>query len=779
MMKYNLLLLVLCLFCASDMQIAGANELPDVLTGMHNGRPAIFIDGTPQALPGYCPYYTRQFFERYVDRLYEDKLDMLFIAIGSMYEGRFWKGDENYGKMIDGSQSGVLSLDEQAESHLKNNPDAWIIIRLRHKPPDSWCENNPSEFFIDEEGNVHDTPSLASDRFWEDASSYCRELVAYCESRPWAKRVIGYMNIHLAEGVHFPVAEGFLYDHNPAMTLKLRNYLHRKYGTVEKLREAYGDESLTFDAIGVPRDKLRGSVPEVMDLLYWQDRSDNVALRDYLELMKELWHQRFTQICAGMTAGAGRNVLMMHDVFKQPMAGWNHNGFFAIGQWRTASWSPAYPELMAGSGSMGVTALFDNTPGFDALVTPHDYQMRGLGGVYEPEGMADSSVLRGKYFLSEMDTRYCLSCREDGSQRLGGAHSPKDWAAITWRNVATGLTRGFHSYWHHSWTVNDDWWFDDEVHEIITRQADVIRESLNWKHEDVPGIAMIIDDTSVLETNGTGNYLNEAVMWEYKLGLARCGVPFRTYMFEDLALEQFPKHCVYYFPNLFRIDSERMALLKEKVFRDGNIVVWGPGTGISDGSVIGIESAIELTGFSFRVMPANAQRRIQISNFDHPLTAGLDEALFIGGTLPYGPVLIPTDGLELGRLWTKGGLNEVGMAFREYGKGAAGNGKNGHGPGDYASLFMTAVQLPADLWRNIARYGGAHVYSEGGEILLADRNIVAMHSLKSGRKTIMLPEKRPVRDLVTGKRISRGTKTITFNMDAPATAVFLLEDENE
>jgi hypothetical protein len=40
----------------------------------------------------------------------------------------------------------------------------------------------------------------------------------------------------------------------------------------------------------------------------------------------------------------------------------------------------------------------------------------------------------------------------------------------------------------------------------------------------MPGIAMIIDDTAVLETNGSGNFLNKAVMWEQKMGIARCGV---------------------------------------------------------------------------------------------------------------------------------------------------------------------------------------------------------------------------------------------------------------
>ena len=75
----------------------------------------------------------------------------------------------------------------------------------------------------------------------------------------------------------------------------------------------------------------------------------------------------------------------------------------------------------------------------------------------------------------------------------------------------------------------------------------------------------------------------------------------------------------------------------------------------------------------------------------------LDEAMVMGGPLPYGPVLLPKDGLELGRIWVKGGTNHRGMSLKEFGKGAAGSykGSEALGAGDYAAVFMAAVQIPA------------------------------------------------------------------------------------
>ena len=296
-----------------------AQKLPDVVIRMYNGRPTVFIDGRPDALPGYCPWYTKPFFEKFMAPLYRHDLGVYLLDLesvtGDNWGSRFWKGDTITSEPLPAATD-LVTIDEQAGQIRKGAPGAYLIIRFMHRPPESWCDLHPAEFFIDEDGGVHDTPSLASDLFWEKASEFCTALVRYVESSPWADRVIGYMNIHLAEGVHIPVAEGYLYDHNPAMVQKWRQFLRNKYGAVEKLRAAYGDSTATFESMRVPKDRLRGPAPEAANILYWQNAADNRGLRDYLELQRELFHRRFRQISAGMKKGADRNVLFMHDAMK-------------------------------------------------------------------------------------------------------------------------------------------------------------------------------------------------------------------------------------------------------------------------------------------------------------------------------------------------------------------------------------------------------------------------------------------------------------------------------
>jgi hypothetical protein len=85
------------------------------------------------------------------------------------------------------------------------------------------------------------------------------------------------------------------------------------------------------------------------------------------------------------------------------------------------------------------------------------------------------------------------------------------------------------------------------------------------------------------------------------------------------------------------------------------------------------------------------------------------------------------------------------------------------------------VNLPADLWRNLARHAGAHIYCESNDVLLADSRVVALHSLKTEKKRISLPGRFAVKDLITGEAFAQDTDEIVLELTGPETRVFLLE----
>ncbi len=739
----------------------------------YNGRPAAFVNGKPVPLPTYSPVgWSTPHFNKQVPWFAPHKMGAYFLIRPSAGgEGwgasQFWQGDNISDKPLMEVTKGAPSFEEQIALFDKLDPGAWFFVReIQNEPPNSWKKLHPDQLFVDEDGRATEIPSLASDLYWDSLAKVAEAQISYIERQPWSNRVIGYWCGMFGEGTFAALANCQLYDHGPAMQAKWRSFLKEKYSTAEALQSAYRDKTLTFETAAVPKDPLLGPQRQMAALTYWQSAADNQPRRDYLELNAKLVHDGYRKIMGACATATGGGKLCLYDAFKMPMQGWSLSGFFD----RNASWWPAYPDLLSGGGYLGVARLF-STPGFDGLVTPHDYQARGMGGVYEPEGIADSMVLRGKFFLCEMDLRTYSNDTDKGG--FGCARDVKEYAAISWRNFATSFTRGFHSYWMDLCGKNDGWFGSAEIQQVIARQVEVLRESIEWPHEDVPGVAMIIDDTSVLETNGSGNFLNEAVMWETKMGLARCGVPYRIYLLDDLRLPNFPKHKVFYFPNLFKVDDTRISLLKEKVFRDGNVVLWGPGSGISDGTKLSADSAARLTGFQFEpLIPSNVQRRTLITNFTHPITAGLNADTVIGGPLAYGPALYPKDGTALGAAWTKLGFNYTGLAVKEFGNGAG----KGRGEGDWASVFTTAVPVPAAIWRNLARYSGEHVYCETGDILMADSSIVALHSVRSGEKRIELPSNCRIHDVVSGTLVSDNASSIAFKMEEPGTRIFRLEN---
>jgi len=126
-----------------------------------------------------------------------------------------------------------------------------------------------------------------------------RAWIGWYERRPWTHRIIGYWNGDRLEGIHQPLIEGWLFDHSPVMLAKWRAFLREKYKTVETLRATHGVPDANFETYDTPRDRNRGPVPVVERLPFWPSEA---AVRDYLELTRDLYHARLRRLAADTAA---------------------------------------------------------------------------------------------------------------------------------------------------------------------------------------------------------------------------------------------------------------------------------------------------------------------------------------------------------------------------------------------------------------------------------------------------------------------------------------------
>ena len=737
---------------------SGASASPSRCTSSagctRRGKNVIEVDGKSIPFTAYSPTARPELFYEQTARFFHDGTRVFFLNVpradagpppaDDFFATPFWHGNTLSAEPL--LSAVTPTLDEQASFTLKHRPTALLLIRFPSWESASWRALHPGELFVDEQGQVIQRPSLASAVYRDDTARYVQAVLSHCEGRPWGDRTIGYWTGMRFEGTHEPLVHRRFYDHSPLFLAAWRRFLRDRYGSDAAFRDAWGVAGVIIDIAAFPADEITGD--------FFQAGPANAPYRDYLLLRRDLFALQVKALADAHRRATDRGRVFLLDTLKLPMQGWDNASFFDA----EASWPGDFHDMLAGSGHTDASHLL-NTPGLDGIITPHDYQARGLGGVYEPEGPADSLALRRKLFLCEMDTRSYTG--SDGPV-FGSADDPEEFAAITWRSVAASITRGFHSYYM---DVHTDWFGDPSLHAIIARQMQVMEEALHWEHRAVPGIAVILEDAAPLETNGNGAYANEAVFWQVRDGLARCGVPVRLYLLGDLDNANLLDHRVFYFPNLFKLDDQRLDLIKRRVLGRGRTVVWGSGSGISDGRTLSADHASRLTGFNFEMLPGNLQRRTLIHDFDHPLTAGLTGDQTLGGPLAFGPALFPTDGRSLGRAWTRQGRNLSGLAVKSLGDGNAA----------WHSVFTTTVPLPAGFWRGATRPARGHVYGESDDVLMADVSCVALHCVSPGKKRLHLPAFSRVTDVVTGKPLAKQTSIIGFTATNSGTRISRLE----
>ncbi|MET3870732.1 hypothetical protein [Puniceicoccus vermicola] len=662
--------------------------------------------------------------------------------VREFYTTPFWPGVGRLDEPRFVSADRCFSLPERVAYILERCPEARFMLRYFAAAPKEWREKYPEELALSEEGKTTSDTSLASKRYEEDHRVALHHMIRWVEAQPWRDRVMGYLTLHESEGTSKIGADGFLFDHSEPMRKAFREFKPEYTDFPSQKRFEEG------------RLSGRG--------MTWLNPEDSQMERDYFELMRQLFLRRCQVFMeTAQDALQGRQVLLGMDALKQGMAGWQINPFFAGRAPRSH-----HAEPLVAAGSIGVDETLQ-IPGFNILNTPYDYTFRHMGGQPEPEGAVDSAVLRGKLFLVEDD---CRSFTASEGESYGFYRNAAEVRAGYWRNAAAAIARGYQFYWMDVTgrrNPKGGYFRDPCIMETVASILPVVEKSRDWEHEDVSAIAVILDDRAALHEDFSSNFQNLASFWQRLTGLSQAGLPYRVYLWEDLLNDRLPDHRLFIFPNLFFVDDERMAVLRERVLGRGRVVLWGPGTGITDGKKLGADRASEVTGIPMSFTKERGARRVVLSAFDHAITENLPAPMAYGDSFAYGPLLWPewdesasTQGIVLGTR----GVNRPGLVIKEMGEG--GN--------RWTSVYTAAVPVPGALIREFARHGGAHIYSEENDVILASKHFLGVHATRAGTRVIRLPERCDVHDVVKNEEIAVDADHLTLTITPPETRVFRL-----
>ncbi len=734
------------------------------------GRPVLEADG--RAL-------TAMYSETFPDGMHERNrqmadagVDCFMLCVRGGFEADwftswFWRDDGVYGDESDRADD--FTLDRQAREIIAARPDALFMVRWALEAPKAWAEKHPDELQFSSAKGRRREASYASRLAAEGRAEAARGIVRYVESRPWAERVVAYLPYGQDEGATNLALQDSLFDESPAAIREFRRFLAARYVTDQALRSAWNDPTVTIASAAIPSE--REWMAEREGWLHWPKPCETTRYRDVFMAMREmLFFQRRTELAA-VKETANRGVVVGTDALKQPMHGWLiRDAFEGLGT------GMSYRNFLLGSGSVGVGPMLD-APELDALITPADYTARSCGFGFEPEGIGDSLVLRGKTIFVEDDARSWVTNERDTQ---GAWRTKAECRAGLLRNLAACSSRGFIPYWMN---VGRGFFDHPDILSIIEEQIPVRRRLLTRPRVHTEhAIAMIIDDESPLDEDFTSGFQNLAVLRQRTDHLALTGIPYRVYLLSDLERDDFPVFRAYLLPDLFRLTPGRMRLIRNKLMRNGSVVICGPGTGMFEGQTRSAQPASGLFGIPMELDEKQVARRVLAHAGVHPALAALPCSEVYGDSYVYGPILQPPlviedpSVIELGKFSAWWGCNRAGLIIREFGAGAAGRGAPApRGAGDCAVIFSMAAPVSAGVLRSLAIYGGCAPWSEAGDVVAADGRMVAIHGTRPGPRKIVLPEPMTVTDAVSGRVVARSARQFQANLASPDTAVFLLD----
>jgi hypothetical protein len=245
-------------------------------------------------------------------------------------------------------------------------------------------------------------------------------------------------------------------------------------------------------------------------------------------------------------------------------------------------------------------------------------------------------------------------------------------------------------------------------------------------------------------------------------GLPRLGAPFDVYLLDDFLGGKLKPYKLYIFLNAFRLDENRRAALKSEMRQDGRVALWiyAPGY-IGEGA--SLDNMKDLTGFNFGMGKQPWSSFMHIVDFNHPITTGLSQDMFWGTERLISPHfhLEDDEARVLGQVVYSQGSCVPGMGVKEL--------------PNWTSIYIASPNIPAPVLRGIARFAGAHLYNEDGDVIYVSHNLLGVHTVSGGQRTFRLPRKvGKVYDIFKKETIIRDSCSFQVELEPVSSALFYI-----
>jgi hypothetical protein len=637
-------------------------------------------------------------------------------------------------------------IDRDFNRILQHDPKAVFVPRVTFRPPQWWCDLNPSEMMTlrhpgGEEAR-YKYAAYTSELWLEETSNFLRQYIRHLNSQNFGDRIAGFTLMAGGGGEWVYSFEPYYFDYSKPQEKAYRNWLKEKHTDIAALRSAWNNPTADFSAVVIPSPAQKSQAfdfefrdPVKARFITDYMRFHSVAVTNAIDRLarvvrEETDGKKLVIVFYGYLLGGGR--------------------------------SPNFLE----SGHMNLSGLL-RSPYVDCAGSLHDYYHRAEGGVTVSAAPVDSVSLHGKMPFSEDDIRTHLSAGTALNSEEGRTKSLKGTLNVIKRDFAYFLSKSS-GFWYMDW--GNGWFYDDTVMDLIGNCRGVADESLSRDRRKADEIAVIVSEDSydyLRNPARKGSLLRDLVSRQVVENLTRIGAPFGAYTLSDL--DKMPEHKLYIFLNAFYLTERERETIERKIKGGGKIALWLYAPGYIQNDRLSTDAIGSVTGI--KVIKEELSSMVEAETTGRALCP----AAAPGKKISWGK-----DGAAFGPLFYGGDDNAVTLAVFKAPSALAGKpAMMMRERGSWRSIWCGVPNIPAGLLREIARLAGAHIYSETDDFLVANRFMVSLHAKETGEKTVSLPRRTCVTDAFSKQCVIADSDKFTVHMETGETGVWLLEESNK
>lgn len=677
---------------------------------VRDGRSSLLLNGQAVAPVLYKsePYHTEGDFRRFGEA--GVKLATVSVRLGTNKGAPgVWLGKDRYD---------FAPAEAALRKALLRNPQANVILDVNFYPYAAWGEEHPQECWTNHEGQraygswgnvdgfTSDLSTVKQERFaawyypsyqspvWqEEAGRATAALIAHLRQTPYGRVIVGYYLSGGHDGQFQVLGD---YDYSPATQEAFRQWLRTKYGTIEKLRAAWGEVPGSFEQVTVPPPLQKSGNLE--------------AAPPYLTLGADVDYRTF----------AIERSWLLRDVF--------------AGIIKQAAGKPVVVL------SYGNPDVYDFWPSFglkyldgSASMSYYPYRNPGYALGYKPYA---GFPLHGKLCFQELDTRsWAGSVGPDEVYQMwiGAGLTPETWRAVN-RKLAGFSLAGGTGFWYYD--MNHFFDAPEIMAEIKQTAAVAARLAQRTPRRFRP-------DVCVVETSGANRFLSSphasqrSSAFYQLMALEQSGVPYdRHYLPDVLSHPDLQNYRLYVFlQTRFLTDAER-AQIRTKLQRGGKTLVWVNDAGYLSEGGQSVGAMSDLIGMTVRTEEKYG-RLTPIMEAKGPL-AGVQPVLGLNEMLMTIMVAAGQSSFATREqpFWIEDATATPLAHYAETGQAAAARKQL---PGWQSVYLAAASSLTGDLLNGLARQAGAYVAGPAGQSLTLSGDFASLHGLRSGPYPLRVP----------------------------------------